>query len=147
MAQKISDIRATLPSKLKGEGNMAVADVSIDGLPSQMAAHSRISNPTAAQQAQGIVGDGAGIFQTQSVPNKSGMLIPRAGDSEAKIFDGLAQKLGENTAAKGSVTIFTERAACSSCLGVAEQFKAKYPNIQVNILDNNGVVMRPPKGN
>ncbi|MBD9380756.1 hypothetical protein DXK93_02325 [Achromobacter sp. K91] len=46
-----------------------------------------------------------------------------------------------------TVTIFTERAACSSCLGVAEQFKAKYPNIQVNILDNNGVVMRPPKGN
>ncbi|WP_373559951.1 deaminase domain-containing protein [Achromobacter xylosoxidans] len=37
--------------------------------------------------------------------------------------------------------MFTERAACSSCLGVAEQLKAKYPNIQVNMLDNNGVVM------
>jgi len=147
MAQKIADIRATLPSKLKGDGNMAVADVSIEGLPSQMAAHSRINNPTAAQQAQGIVGEGAGTFQTQSVPNKSGVSIPRSGDSEAKILDNLAQKLGDNTAAKGSVTIFTERPACSSCLGVADRFKVKYPNIQVNILDNNGVVMRPPKGN
>ncbi|WP_208601360.1 deaminase domain-containing protein [Phytopseudomonas flavescens] len=76
MAQKISDIRATLPSKLKSDGNMAVADVKIDGLPSQIAAHSRINNPTAAQQSQGIVGEGAGIFQTQIVPNKSGVLIP-----------------------------------------------------------------------
>ncbi|WP_369690900.1 deaminase domain-containing protein [Phytopseudomonas flavescens] len=62
-------------------------------------------------------------------------------------MDNLAQKLGNNTTAKGSVTIFTERVACSSCLGVVEQFKAKYPNIQVNVLDNNGVIMRPPKGN
>ncbi|WP_111465172.1 deaminase domain-containing protein [Pseudomonas sp. URMO17WK12:I2] len=124
---------------------MAVADVKIEGVSSQMAAHSRINNPTSAQQAQGIVGEGKGIFQTQSVPNKSGVLIPRAGDSEAKILDILAQKLGNNTAAKGTVTIFTERPACSSCLDVVVQFKAKYPNIQVNILDNKGVVMRPPK--
>ncbi|PZW38963.1 filamentous hemagglutinin, partial [Pseudomonas sp. URMO17WK12:I2] len=132
-------------AKLKGDGNMAVADVKIEGVSSQMAAHSRINNPTSAQQAQGIVGEGKGIFQTQSVPNKSGVLIPRAGDSEAKILDILAQKLGNNTAAKGTVTIFTERPACSSCLDVVVQFKAKYPNIQVNILDNKGVVMRPPK--
>ncbi|MBD7923456.1 two-partner secretion domain-containing protein [Xanthomonas bonasiae] len=146
MAQKISDIRATLPSRLKGDGNMAVADINIDGMPSQMAAHSRINNPTAEQQAKGIVGEGAGIFQTQIVPNKSGVLISRAGDSEAKILDNIAQKLGDNVAARGSVTIFTERAACSSCMGVVEQFKAKYPNISVNILDNNDVVLRPPKG-
>lgn len=124
---------------------MAVADIKIDGLPSQMAAHSRINNPTPAQQAQGIVGEGSGLFQTQSVPNKSGVLIPRAGDSEAKILDGLAQKLGNNFNAKGTVTIFTERPACSSCLGVVEQFKVKYPNIRIDVLDNNGVVMRPLK--
>ncbi|KAF0863509.1 hypothetical protein PLD_22910 [Pseudomonas sp. LD120] len=110
-----------------------------------MAAHSRINNPTPAQQAQGIVGEGSGLFQTQSVPNKSGVLIPRAGDSEAKILDGLAQKLGNNFNAKGTVTIFTERPACSSCLGVVEQFKVKYPNIRIDVLDNNGVVMRPLK--
>ena len=32
-------------------------------------------------------------------------------------------------------------------LGLAEPFKAKYPNIQNNILDNNGAIMRPSKGN
>lgn len=71
--------------------------------------------------------------------------FPRAGESEAKILDGLAQKLGNNFNAKGTVTIFTERPACSSCLGVVEQFKVKYPNIRIDVLDNNGVVMRPLK--
>ncbi|WP_123957409.1 deaminase domain-containing protein [Frederiksenia canicola] len=36
------------------------------------------------------------------------------------------------------MTIFTERPACQSCLGVAEQFNKHYPNIKVNIFDNNG---------
>lgn len=35
-----------------------------------------------------------------------------------------------NTAARGAVNILTEKAACASCLNVAEQFKAKYPNTQ-----------------
>ncbi|WP_095125693.1 deaminase domain-containing protein [Pseudomonas sp. Irchel s3a12] len=145
LAQKIADIRATLPSKLKGEGNMAVADIKVEGLPSQMAAHSRINTPNSAQQAQGIVGEGSGLFQTQLVPNKSGVLIPRSGDSEAKILDRLAQLLGDRYSASGVVTIFTERPACSSCLGVVEQFKSRYSNIRVDVLDNKGVVMRPLK--
>ncbi|AOE80441.1 hypothetical protein A7318_18230 [Pseudomonas lurida] len=41
--------------------------------------------------------------------------------------------------------ILTEKAACASCLNVAEQFRAKYPNITVNIFDNQGVMLRPPR--
>ncbi|PTS82059.1 hypothetical protein DBR00_18250 [Pseudomonas sp. HMWF032] len=143
MAQRITDIRAALPSDLKRGGNMAVAEVKVEGLPSTVAAHSGIKTPTPAQQAKGIVGDSGGVFETFSVPNKSGQLVPRAGDSEAKILGSLAQQLGSNTKAAGTITIFTERAACASCLGVVEQFKAKYPGIQVNVLDNNGVLLRP----
>jgi hypothetical protein len=47
--------------------------------------------------------------------------------------------------ASGVVTIFTERPACSSCLGVVEQFKSRYSNIRVDVLDNKGVVIRPLK--
>ncbi|WP_226967898.1 MULTISPECIES: deaminase domain-containing protein [Yersinia] len=39
--------------------------------------------------------------------------------------------------------MFTERPACGSCLGVVDQFQKKYPSIQVNVLDNNGVLLRP----
>ncbi|QUY51139.1 hypothetical protein JK621_19960 [Serratia plymuthica] len=70
-------------------------------------------------------------------------MIARNTDSEYKILDNLADKLGKNVAAKGSVTIFTERPACESCLGVIEQFQHKYPGIKVDVLDNNGIVLRP----
>ncbi|MWQ33002.1 hypothetical protein HQ939_08155 [Glaesserella parasuis] len=60
------------------------------------------------------------------------------------MFSGLANELGSNTQAKGQVTIFTERPACPSCLGVAEQFNKGYPNIKVNIFDNNGNLIKPP---
>nr|WP_267483604.1 MULTISPECIES: deaminase domain-containing protein [Photorhabdus] len=141
------DVRAGLPSALRREGNVAVANISVEGLPSQMSAHSRIDAPTLAQAAQGIVGKSSGIFTTQTLPNKAGAMIPRATDSEAKILDNIAQKLGNNTFAKGTVNIFTERPACASCLSVVDQFRAKYPNIQVNVLDNNGIVLRPPRKN
>ncbi|WP_460318767.1 hypothetical protein [Pseudomonas ogarae] len=43
------------------------------------------------------------------------------------------------------MNILTEKTAGTSCLNVAEQFKAKYPSITVNILDNQGVMLRPPR--
>ncbi|WP_370695327.1 hypothetical protein [Pseudomonas sp. FP453] len=33
-----------------------------------------------------------------------------------------------------------EKAVCASCLNVAEQFRAKYPNVTVNIFDDQGVM-------
>ncbi len=143
MANRVTDIRRSLPSDLKRGGNVAIADVKVDGLPSSLAAHSGIENPTTAQKASGLVGKGEGVFDTFSVPNKSGVPIPRAGDSEAKIFENLALRLGENTKATGSVTIFTERPACGSCMWVIDQFVAKYPGIRVSVIDNKGVILRP----
>lgn len=111
MKQQVSDIRASLPSALKREGNVAVANINVDGLPSQLSAHSRIDTPTPSQAAQGIVGESSGIFTTQTLPNKAGAMIPRATDSEAKILDSIAKQLGNNTTATGTVNISTERPA------------------------------------
>ncbi|WP_353195027.1 deaminase domain-containing protein [Pectobacterium brasiliense] len=69
----------------------------------------------------------------------AGRPILRNTDSEYKILDNLADRLGSNTLAKGNVTIFTEKPACDSCLGVIEQFQKKYLGIKVDVLDNNGV--------
>ncbi|WP_122687156.1 deaminase domain-containing protein [Pseudomonas canadensis] len=41
--------------------------------------------------------------------------------------------------------MLTEKAACANCLNVAEQFRAKYPNVTVNIFDNQGVMLSPPR--
>ena len=144
MANWIEDFRSTLSSDPKRSGNMAVADVQIEGMPSTLFAHSSISTPTAAQEARGLVGrTGDDVFKTFEVPNKAGEATPRSNDSEAKILTHLAQQLGGNTSVKGNVRIFTERVACDSCMSVVDQFKAKYPGIKVDVVDNNNVMLRP----
>ncbi|WP_447874671.1 hemagglutinin repeat-containing protein [Serratia fonticola] len=138
--QLVTDVRAGLSSSPKRSGNVAVAEVDIPGMPKQMAAHSGVDNA-----GKGLVGTGSQNFEHKTLPNKEGALIPRNTDSEYKILDNLADQLGNNTSAKGSVTIFTERPACGSCLGVVDQFQKRYPGIQVNVLDNNGVLLTPRK--
>ncbi|HCI1787304.1 TPA: DUF637 domain-containing protein, partial [Pseudomonas aeruginosa] len=140
MAQRVMDVRAGLPSNLRRSGNVAIAEIDIPGIPRQMAAHSQVSDA-----GKGLIGSGSGNFVAQSVPNKAGDMVYRGIDTEYKILDNIADQLGSKTSARGTVNILTEKAACASCLNVAEQFKAKYPNITVNILDNQGVMLRPPR--
>ncbi|ATM87407.1 MULTISPECIES: deaminase domain-containing protein [Yersinia] len=109
-------------------------------MPKQMAAHSGVNNA-----GKGLVGEGNQNFKYQTLQSKDGKPIDRNTDSEYKILDNLADQLGSNISAKGTVTIFTERPACGSCLGVVDQFQKKYPGIQVNVLDNNGVLLTPRK--
>jgi filamentous hemagglutinin len=136
LTQAIKDVRAGLPSDPRRSGNVAVATVEIDGLPSQMAAHSDIN--TAEKE---VVGKGSGNFTAMDLPNAQGIPISRSTDSEYKILDNIADQLGSNTAAKGTVKIITERPACNSCLDVPNQFREKYPNVDVQIYDNNGVLL------
>ena len=140
MIQRVLNVRAGLPSDLRRSGNVAVAEIDIPGIPKQMAAHSRVS-----EAGKGLIGSGNGLFTAQTVPNKAGDMVHRGMDTEYKIFDNIAGQLGNNTSIRGTVNILTEKAACASCLNVAEQFKAKYPNVEVNIFDNQGVMLRPPR--
>ncbi|MBT9184516.1 deaminase domain-containing protein [Pectobacterium punjabense] len=72
--------------------------------------------------------------------------ILRNTDSEYKVLDNLADRLGSNISAKGSVTpIFTERAACESCLGVMKKFPDRYHNINIDVLDKNHSRLIPKK--
>ena len=53
--------------------------------------------------------------------------------------------LGDNTAATGTINIFTELVMCPSCRGVVDQFALQYPGIRVNVLDNGNDRLIPPK--
>ncbi|WP_437217412.1 deaminase domain-containing protein [Pectobacterium sp. LFLA-215] len=105
---------------------------------SYLAAHSGVN-----VSGNGLVGKGSESFKYQEIPNNKGFIIARNTDSEYKILDNISDKLAGNISAKGTVTIFTERPACGSCLGVVEQFQQRYPGIEVKILDNNGITLRP----
>ena len=124
---------------------MGVAQIDIPGLPSQMAASSQINVPTAAQRALGFVEQVPETFPSSTVPSAAGALINRAVDSEAKILNNIAAKLGDNTSATGTINLLTERAPCVSCSNVIQQFQAKYPNITINVMDIGGAVLRPPR--
>jgi filamentous hemagglutinin len=54
-------------------------------------------------------------------------------DGEFKILETTAQKLGNNPAAVGRIDLYTELRACTSCGGAIVQFRARYPNIQLNV--------------
>ncbi len=105
-----------------------------------MVASSRLDMPS-----HGLVGEGSGNFAYSELPNAKGVPISRNSDSEYKILDNIADKLGNNTGAKGSITIVSERPACGSCLGVVDQFHKRYPNIDVKVFDNTGVLLSPLK--
>ncbi|UMR30295.1 hemagglutinin repeat-containing protein [Massilia sp. MB5] len=57
----------------------------------------------------------------------------RDSDTEFKILETLAQRLGNNFSAKGQVNLYTEKAVCPSCTDVIGQFRQRYPGIQLNI--------------
>lgn len=135
---QVVELRSGLPSDYKRGGNMAVAEINIPGMPKTMAAHSRINDA-----GKGLVGKGSQNYEFQKIPNAKGDMIPRNTDSEYKILDNLSDKLAGNTNIKGTVTIFTERPACGSCLGVVEQFQQKYPGVNIGVIDNNGVILKP----
>ena len=136
--QQVLDARAPFAEKIRKKGNAAVAQIDVPGMPKTLAAHSRI-----AKAEKSFIGDGNQNFKYETIKSSDGILISRNTDSEYKILDNLADKLGNNVSAEGRVTIFTERAACESSLGVVEQFQKKYPGIKVEVLDNNDVMLIP----
>ncbi|HEJ0330007.1 TPA: DUF637 domain-containing protein [Serratia marcescens] len=136
--QQVLDARAPFSQNIRKMGNAAVAQIDIPGMPKTLAAHSRID-----KAEKSFVGKGGGNFTYETIKNSDGNPIPRNLDSEYKILDNLADKLGANITAKGKVTIFTERVACDSCLGVVEQFQKKYPGVKVEVIDNNNILLIP----
>lgn len=78
--------------------------------------------------------------------------VNRAVDTEAKILEQLARKLGAvknadgtinwgRTNSKGIVNLFTELEPCPSCYGVIQQFTEHYPDVTVNIIWKNPYVI------
>jgi The BURPS668_1122 family of deaminases len=147
LATKVADLRSGLPSNIKNSGNMGVAEIDIPGVPSTMAASSKIDIPTPVQRANGFVGEVPETFSSTALPTGSNppFMLSRAGDSEAKILNNIAAKLGNNTSATGTINLITERAPCASCSNIIEKFKAKYPNINLNVFDNGGANIPPTR--
>ena len=58
--------------------------------------------------------------------------IMRSRDTEAKIFEFLAQNLTPES--RMDITILSEKNMCKSCRYVMKQFKKEFPNVNINII-------------
>ncbi|MET1256371.1 deaminase domain-containing protein [Aliikangiella maris] len=137
------ELRGQLTSKLKREGNFGVAQIDIDGLPSELKAHSKINFVGDKGADKGFV-----LLKPQDewafIPKKinSSGYIDDAGylrhaDTEFKLLEDIAARLGNNTQASGRVNLFTERLACQSCGDVILDFRSRYPNVQLNVFSRD----------
>ena len=108
------------------------SDVDISGVSSELKAFSRIDNINSSGADLGFVlKKDNPIFTTTTVGN-----FDRSIDTEAKILEEIAEQIGDNYSKAGSIKLFTERTPCESCLGVIQQFKNRYPNIEITVYDN-----------
>ena len=134
----LANLRAGITLRNPAEpGNAAIAYINVEGAPNRLAAFSQLD-----AAGNGIVGRGPGIFEASPQPNAQGVFTNRVVDAEYKILDNLAATLGNNRNASGSVTLFTELPTCASCTSVIDQFRRRYPNVTVNIVQR-GVTSRP----
>ncbi|WP_324250827.1 deaminase domain-containing protein [Xanthomonas codiaei] len=144
LSSRIADLRGALSGGERTGGNMGIAQIDIPGIPATMAASSRIDIPNAQQTQLGFVGQVLEVFESSVVNTAASFPVHRSADSEAKILNNIARMLGGNTSAKGVINLLTERPPCSSCANVIDLFRAKYPNIKLNVMDSAGVI-RPSK--
>lgn len=54
-------------------------------------------------------------------------------DTEFKILETVSQRLKGDSLAAGSINLISEKAVCPSCTSVIEQFRLKYPKVQLNV--------------
>jgi hypothetical protein len=125
---------------LKREGNFGIAQIDIEGLPTELKAHSKINFSTDKGADGGFVllkPESEWTFTPKRVTpegivSESGYL--RHADTEFKLLDDIASRLGpSNPQARGTVNLFTERLTCQSCGDVVLDFRNRYPNVQLNV--------------
>lgn len=135
----ITEKRDNFTNKYKRSGNIAGAY--IDGDTDNLVyAHSRLN-----ETRKGYKGDSTVVllkenrrFKYTDVLKNNGVIrTDTFEDTEAKLFEYFAD-VYENKPFK-SITMLSERGMCDSCKGVMEQFKNRYPDVEINVVSNKHV--------
>ncbi|MGQ3319041.1 two-partner secretion domain-containing protein [Pseudomonas brassicacearum subsp. neoaurantiaca] len=131
----VQDVRQDLPDR----GNVAFAEINIPALSSEQLLMKSFSGYD--QRVDDFLPKPNGsldswILKPESATSKyiggPGAYL-RDADTEFKILETVAQRLGQNTNATGRINLLSEKAVCPSCTGVVLQFRERYPNIQLNV--------------
>jgi len=130
---RTENIRNRMPNnRLRKGGNVAIADVEIEGLPDEFMAHSRIHGPDSR-------GADVGNFSPEPLPQNRNFESyifdghERFRDTEAKILEDIASQISDPNIS-GTINLFTELPPCLSCINIIEEFRRMFPNITLNVL-------------
>lgn len=138
--EQVIALRQRLPSDLKRSGNFGYAQVNIDSINKEFFAHSAI-NDVSDRGYDKLVGiilkPSPPLFDATYVPDKKGDEYLRDYDTEYKILNNIALQLGDNTHARGTIKLYTDRKPCGSCSLVIQEFKEKYQDVHIEILYNS----------
>jgi hypothetical protein len=121
-------IREQYINKPFPRGNVAVIEVHLsDGTSFGIGATSRAKSPAAKPKARS---EGGQLYPI--VDPYSGRLMDT--DAEYKALAAIADTLeiSYDPDVEGKLYLYTERHPCESCNGVIEQFKGKFPNIEIS---------------
>lgn len=139
---RVKELRGNLTSRYKKSGNFAVAEVDVSGISkSEFYAQSSINEfkgslehkvPEISLQPENP------MFKATEAVGKEGESYLRNTDTEYKILNDIASRLGENTQVTGKINLFIELDTCDSCGEVIAEFAAKYKNIELEVIHNNG---------
>lgn len=144
---RVKELRGKLTSGYKKSGNFALAEVDVNGIDkSEFFAQSSIDELTDSlkERVPNIsLKPENPMFHATEAPDKKGSMYLRDSDTEYKILNDIASRLGNNTEVKGKIKLFTELDTCDSCSQVIAEFAKKYKNIELEVIHSNGQRLKP----
>lgn len=149
---RVKDLRGSLTSIFKTSGNFGYAETSIIGLSrKEFFAHSSIDSKSFKGELSTRVPDISleptnPVFDALDVNNENiingANAYSRFYDSEYKIMNDIANRLGDNTSVSRTIKLFTDREPCPSCSRVVNQFMEKYKYIKIEVVHNSGQILK-----
>lgn len=146
---RVIELRSKLTSNFKNKGNFGYADVNISGInKKEFYSHSSINQltgdlpqrvPDISLQPQNPMFNAIRVNENNTIILEGDYL--RTYDTEYKIINDIAGRLGNNTNASGTITLYTDRVPCPSCSRVINNFMNKYKNIKINVITNGGEIL------
>ncbi|GHU61533.1 hypothetical protein FACS189418_1340 [Clostridia bacterium] len=136
---KIDNLRNQMPNNdLAKRGNMAIADVKIEGIKSEFSAHSKIDSMS--DRGADIANfslkklESERIFETYepAASKIGGMPFDRFHDTEAKILEDIASQV-KDPKVFGIIDLYTELPVCQSCTNIIFEFRRNFTNIKLNV--------------
>ncbi|MFU8646633.1 deaminase domain-containing protein, partial [Lysinibacillus sp. RSDA_15] len=144
---RVKELRGNLPSNYKKSGNFAFAEVDVNSLnKKEFYSSSKIDEfkGNLEEKVPEIsLKPNEPIFEASLAPGKDGKPYMRDSDTEYKILNEIALKLGDDVNATGKIKLFTELDTCDSCSKVIAEFANKYKNIELEVIHNNGERLKP----